>query len=302
MDNNIRIVGFDRTADADFGKTVYIDDGIAIYTDIRFFPIEDSTIRMDMITCVACISGRLRAEVNTQEYTIREHEIMFGKPNDMITNVMVSPDFNGIVLCVSQKYMMEQIAMNDIWNHAFQIFKQPVISIDVEHQNLYMLYENLLKTKIEQVSMPFRKVIITSIIKAMLYELLSNAISASDNTQNNKMLLEKSADVLFKKFIELLSSTTVKPRSLSWYANHLYITPKYLSTACKQATGKTAIQWINEYVEMDIRHWLKNSDKSIKEVADLLKFPNVSFFGKYCRKHFGLSPVALRRELRELKK
>lgn len=296
--NNIRIVGFDKTADADFGKIVYIDDGIAIYTDIRFFPIEDSTVRMDMITCVACISGRLRAEVNTQEYTIREHEIMFGKPNDMITNVMVSPDFNGIVLCVSQKYMMEQIAMNDIWNHAFQIFKKPVMHIDEEQLNIYILYENLLKAKIEQTPIPFQKVIITSIIKAMLYELLSNAISANENIPNN-MQLEKAGDTLFKRFIELLSGSTVKPRSVAWYADRLCVTPKYLSTACKQATGKTALQWINEYVEMDICHWLKNSDKTIKEIADLLDFPNISFFGKYCRKHFGLSPMALRQKLRE---
>jgi AraC-like DNA-binding protein len=67
---------------------------------------------------------------------------------------------------------------------------------------------------------------------------------------------------------------------------------------CKQVSGKTALDWINEYVLIDVRHWLKNSDKSVKEVADLLDFPNLSFFGKYCRSHLGMSPLKYRKELR----
>jgi AraC-like DNA-binding protein len=67
---------------------------------------------------------------------------------------------------------------------------------------------------------------------------------------------------------------------------------------CKQVSGKTALEWINEYVLIDVRHWLKNSDKSVKEIADLLNFPNLSFFGKYCRAHLGMSPLKYRRELR----
>lgn len=83
------------------------------------------------------------------------------------------------------------------------------------------------------------------------------------------------------------------------YADSLCVTPKYLSTVCKQVTGKTALHWINEYVQVDIRHWLKNSDKTIKEIAGLLEFPNISFFGKYCRAHFGVSPTELRKRLQE---
>lgn len=108
-------------------------------------------------------------------------------------------------------------------------------------------------------------------------------------------------DILFKRFIELISSREIKPRSVTWYADKLYITPKYLSTVCKQVNGKTAFDWINEYVITDIRHQLKHSDKSIKEVADYLNFPNISFFGKYVRSHTGLNPTEYRKQLRENK-
>lgn len=298
--SDIRILRFDQTADANFGKSIYTDEGIAIYTDIWYLPGEDSAARMDMITCVACIEGGLQAEVNTVEYTIREREVLVSKPNDVIANVMVTPDFNGFVLCFTQRYLLEQITESDIWDNAFRFLKKPIIRVRDERLDIYMLYKKLLKRKVEEQPMPFGKVIITSIIKALLYELLSNALSMMDDgaASDHKMQLDKAGDALFKRFIKLLSGTTVKPRSVAWYADRLYVTPKYLSTACKHASGKTAFEWINEYVQIDIRHWLKNSDKSIKEVADLLDFPNMSFFGKYCRKHFGCSPMALRRSLR----
>jgi AraC-like DNA-binding protein len=99
--------------------------------------------------------------------------------------------------------------------------------------------------------------------------------------------------------MELLTSCKVKPRTVNWYANRLCVTPKYLSTVCKQVSGKTAFEWINEYVGVDIKHMLKNTNLSIKEITDELNFPNMSFFGKYCRNHFGISPSEYRKQLRE---
>ena len=47
----------------------------------------------------------------------------------------------------------------------------------------------------------------------------------------------------------------------------------------------------------DVRYQLKYSQKSIKEIADYLDFPNISFFGKFVRRHVGCSPKEYRRRL-----
>lgn len=78
------------------------------------------------------------------------------------------------------------------------------------------------------------------------------------------------------------------------YADRLCITPKYLSAVCKATTGKTASDIINRYVVEDIRRLLKQPGKSIKEIANELDFPNLSFFGKYVKKHLGTSPTQYR--------
>ena len=78
------------------------------------------------------------------------------------------------------------------------------------------------------------------------------------------------------------------------YANDLCISPKYLTTICKRHSGKTANEWITEHVLEDIRYYLKQTDLSVKQICDRLGFPNPSFFGKYVREHFGMTPLAIR--------
>ena len=49
----------------------------------------------------------------------------------------------------------------------------------------------------------------------------------------------------------------------------------------------------------DALYLLKKSDKSIKEIVNELDFPNLSFFGKYVKRHTGLSPKQYREQLSE---
>ena len=104
-------------------------------------------------------------------------------------------------------------------------------------------------------------------------------------------------DSLFQTFMKKLTSMEVKPRSVTWYAEQLCVTPKYLTFVCRESCGRTAFDLINEAVLTDVRYQLKYSQKSIKEIADYLDFPNISFFGKFVRRHVGCSPKEYRRLL-----
>ena len=86
----------------------------------------------------------------------------------------------------------------------------------------------------------------------------------------------------------------MKHRPVEDYANDLCISPKYLTVICKKNSGKTANEWITEHVLEDIRYYLKHTDLSIKQICDELGFPNPSFFGKYVKDHFGMTPLEFR--------
>ena len=86
-----------------------------------------------------------------------------------------------------------------------------------------------------------------------------------------------------------------KERRVGWYAEQLCITPKYLSETIKQVSKRTPNEWIDSYVTLEMRIMLKNTTKSIKEIAENLHFPNQSFLGKFFKEHVGMSPSEYRK-------
>lgn len=102
------------------------------------------------------------------------------------------------------------------------------------------------------------------------------------------------AGELFGRFMNLLSEHITQERKVTFYASELCVTPKYLATAIKQASGKTPIAWINEMVFMEMERKLRYSQLSINEIAYELRFPNTSFFGKFFKARSGMSPLHYR--------
>ncbi len=275
---------------------VYRDEDLAYYDDIRELPDIHGTLRLDMFIIVSCLRGRLTTDINAVPRTMDRHDILVCRPNDRVDNTMISPDFEGQALCVSPRLMLDRVSENGMWDKVMQLGWQPVVHFREEDLHLLEIYVEAVKIKSRQADRPHSKEAIISILRAASYEIL-NSIEATGAPPLVGGII-KQRDVLFKRFIDQLTIVRVRHRSIKWYADRLCVTPKHLSNVSKQVSGKTALVWINEFVMSDIRHLLKHSDKSIKEIADQLQFPSISFFGKYCRQHFGCSPTEYRKRLR----
>ena len=99
---------------------------------------------------------------------------------------------------------------------------------------------------------------------------------------------------IFTEFIRLVEAHHRHERKVSWYAHQLCLSPKYLSETVKSVSKQSPNEWIERYVVLTIRLMLLRTDKSIKEIADELMFPNQSFLGRYFRTHTGMSPSKFR--------
>lgn len=99
---------------------------------------------------------------------------------------------------------------------------------------------------------------------------------------------------LSDKFIELVQQHFKKERFLDFYARELKVTSKHLSRTLKKCTGFSAVEWIDRYVILEAKVLLKSTNLNIQQIADELHFPSQSFFGKYFKKHVGLTPLEFR--------
>ncbi|MCD7710538.1 MAG: helix-turn-helix domain-containing protein, partial [Porphyromonadaceae bacterium] len=122
-------------------------------------------------------------------------------------------------------------------------------------------------------------------------EVMEEIVSADADTPTR-------SNQLFTAFINLLHNDKGIHREVCYYADKLYVTPKYLSHLCKSISGRTCSQWITETVVEEIRNLLCYTDLSIKEIADKLQFNNYSFFSKYVREKLECTPMEYRERFR----
>lgn len=157
-------------------------------------------------------------------------------------------------------------------------------------------YVSLLDCKLKQTGRRYNQEIIRSIIRSILFDYLELMMACVPEIED--ISVEGQRKVLFRRFIELLSTRHVKHQLVDTYAQELCVSPGYLTKVCKEMSGKTAMKWIREYTEHDVRYYLVNSDKSVKEICEELGFPDLSFFAKFCRRAFGCSPTEYRKQTR----
>jgi len=82
---------------------------------------------------------------------------------------------------------------------------------------------------------------------------------------------------------------------VTFYAEKLFITPQYLSLILKELTGKSANKWIDDALIVEAKMLLKAPQATVQQVADILHFSDQSTFGKFFKKHMGISPMEYRK-------
>ncbi len=99
---------------------------------------------------------------------------------------------------------------------------------------------------------------------------------------------------LVLKFNNLAQQQFREIRAVKKYAEQLNVSAKYLTEVIKEYSGKKASDMIHDLVIMEAKFLLSKSQLSIGEIADKLCFSDQSFFGKYFKRHTGISPKAFR--------
>lgn len=205
-------LGFDQIEG--ISEVDYMDECIAFHTDIREMPLANGSLRMDMVTIVGCAQGKMQGELNAVSYTIQQNELIACRPNDVITGCMLNPDFRGMVLCMSRKGCLEQFPERELWDKAFRLSERPVVKVSPESLQMLKHYGEALRAKLRcGQGTPYRREIVMSLVKAVMYELMGNVDESRLAERGCSMGRQR--EVLFKRFMELLAGTQVKPRCVS---------------------------------------------------------------------------------------
>lgn len=161
----------------------------------------------------------------------------------------------------------------------------PLYSLtDEEAQTLYrlMLY---LKEMVNNNQHPFKEKMIYHGFNLFLLEV---AAIAQKYRGNNEQGITRKEDILLN-FLKQLAVHFKEERSVQFYADALFITPKHLTKTVKELTTKTCGKFIDEMV-IEAKILLGDLAYSVGRVADELHFSDQFFFSKFFKRRTGLSP------------
>lgn len=241
-----------------------------------------------------CNKGEANITVDLQRYHIVPHTHIILLPDTILSLASASKDFK-VDYFVFSAEMMKMACMR--LEPAFMHFLKEVSCYTHSKSENIRYIRGLIEASMavyEDKENHFRETIAQNLLQIFF-------LNTYDKVQRlfTKEQVEGSTrkGQLFKKFIRLVHLHCATQRDVAFYAEKLCISTRYLS-AITQKMGKTsAKELIDEFLILEIKVTLQTTNLSLKEIAEHYRFPDQSFFGRYFKKHTGISPKEYRARL-----
>ncbi|MDR0962220.1 MAG: helix-turn-helix domain-containing protein [Mediterranea sp.] len=271
----------------------FIENDFAIFDNIGDISLFSYPTRLNASCLTLCLKGNCRCRINLREYELTRGVMVITLPDQILQQVSWSDDFTGIYIVVSGQFIDEVIpTVHKLFPLFFRIKESPWVKLNDEEVATLHEYYSLLRERVKLKNNHFLREITQGLLLSLYYEIYNIYLNDVPATTKAKSRKEQQ----FEQFIRLVGESYKKERRVSFYADHLYISPKYLSTLVKEVSGMNPNEWIDNQVILEAKALLCSTELSIQEIAAELHFPNQSFFGKYFKRHTGLSPKAYRQQ------
>lgn len=247
---------------------------------------------------IYCIKGSVKLNVNLSEYVLNENMLFLNLPGNIlqVNEIMDVPqnELRYICMAMSESFVKElRIDVSKIFNDGMMLLENPSVTLRSQDKEILFNYFSLI-TSVVKSNLQYRNDVIHSILSSMFY-LFSGIWSYNREEQDNDIPKATSRGrMVFEKFIKLVKENHVQYRNVSFYADKLCLTPKYLSKLIKDVSGRSAPEWIDSYVVLEAKNMLKYTNVPIKEIVYRLNFPNQSVFYKFFKSHTGTTPSKYR--------
>ena len=237
----------------------------------------------DGVTAIFCFEGKIDASIDEQEIRMHKGDLCIFMSRNLFVFSDASSDFKGIMVIVPP-YLIADLDAHITVTYFLHSQKAPVISLPPSEQKAFQDILKLTELHASRTSHPYHKEILQAILMIVLYEICA-IYQHSDPGPG-----ERKNETLLREFLQLVEENYKEQRTLAFYARRLSLTPKYLSSAIKKLSGHSAAEWIDYILLLNVKSILRTSNMTIQQTSDYFNFPNASFFGKYFKRHTGMTP------------
>ena len=259
---------------------------------LRQWVAQERFSALNMVVVVVCYSGTVQLRLNGRDYEATAGTGLACLPSAIIDELIVSPDahIRGFGFSVTALEGLFHTHRHT-WQDILLLNDNPLVQLRAEQAQVIEHLHQIAQLQQKMTDSRYFRPMIRSLVHSLLY-MLADTIGQTASEDGDLSSVRREQQ--FKRFVQLLWISGGRERSVSYFANQMCITPKYLSVIVRESCGKTPMQMIHAYSANIIAQQLRSTDKSAKEIARELNFGNDSFFGRYVKQHLGYPPKEYR--------
>ena len=259
-------------------------------SDLTFF--DNRACRTEGGALLYCRNGQATAIVDQCQCQVFPETVLLLLPGAIFMLTDRSNDFR-VTFCAFSINLFSEAAFRLDPMFFGALRKQPVFRLQQQLAEGVSIWFKMAEYTYRDRENMFRNTIIRNRLQNLLLE-------SFDKMQRYRTHRPESAETttrqteLFHRFVSLVHEHCSREREVTFYADRLCISTRYLSTIVRSVAQTTAKEFIDRSVILEIKMLLKSSDLSVQEIAYRLHFPDQSYLGRFFKKHTGESPTEYR--------
>ena len=253
-------------------------------------PFHQQEFTSDCMNILIIRDGICHAFYDKKEVLLRKNDVLVILPNHICQELSTGSDYHVSIIAMSPKFL-EEVLHSTIHRHFIRYHYAPLCSLtDDQCASILRLTETIREVSaLKQI--PYRHDILIHLVDVLL-SLLSYYRSETEDKRED---ISSHSYEIYNRFCDLLVKHYHESREVAFYADKLQLTPKHFSKVVLDATGHTALFWIEQHIIIKAKQMLRSRlDLSIQEICYDLGFSELSNFSRYFKRATGYSPKAFR--------
>ena len=247
-------------------------------------------------TCLhlLCLAGEGSFVFNEHCYHIVKNDLVVIPMPDRVRNLAGHTDLQVEWFAADYKFLQNLLPSNNYSiGGAISLNQNPVITLNEEQVGHLLADFHRLRDRLGDRHLLFYRELMGSLCLTMIYDIFEpHAQRDTTETHTDR------AGYIVKQLIALLATGISRTeRNVSYYAERLNVSPKYLSATFKRLTGHSVTSYIDRHTVPILKDYLGDERLSLTQIAEQMNFTSLSYFSRYCTKHLGQSPSEYRQSL-----
>lgn len=262
---------------------IIVDDTLARIGEENFF---------GYLCHAYCYQGHCTFEYNYRPYRFEEGDCMIipCRP-ELLRHLQESSDFVVTVISVTQEFIQVATPQSNYGMRGhLSLFENPIMRLSSEQQVRCANNFEVICKRLAQPQHHFYRDVLINAIQTMILDFFDFHAELYGEDRISSQYHQ-----LMEQFIGMLEHGDFrKNREISYYADKLCVTSKYLSEVSKKVSGLPANYWITRYAALDISRLLRDRNLSFTDISDMFGFSSLSHFSRYVQNNLGAKPTDFR--------